>query len=61
MPQLQYSDLSFLPWEEAYALLLRLWEAKEDFDLSLALRVLYQPEWRPGKSIENEGYETQIM
>jgi hypothetical protein len=47
--QLQYSDLSFLPWEEAYALLLRLWEAKEDFDLSLTLRVLYQPEWRPGR------------
>ncbi len=44
-----YTDLSFLPWAEAYALLLRMWEAREGYGLSMALRVYYQPHWRPGE------------
>ena len=50
-----YTDLGFLPWDQTYSLLLRMWESRDDSGgLSMDLRVHYQPKWRAGGWVGRE-------
>lgn len=49
-----YTDLGFLPWDQTYSLLLRMWESRDDYGgLSMDLRVHFQPKWRAGRELHH--------
>jgi hypothetical protein len=47
--QISQGDLSFLPWEDVYAMMLRMWDKREERGLDMAVKVYVQPAWRPGQ------------